>query len=112
MSEASSVSPIFSSRRASRASEVIPRALAVALIILEGERYNSITPTDCVSELLSGKGSTNPTGSNQIDEARATHNKIVNWVKASIVKSSKKDKRADTLGFFIKTAIVGDLLLQ
>ena len=36
-------------RRASRASEVTPRGLALALFILEGERYNAITPTDCIS---------------------------------------------------------------
>lgn len=96
-----SLSPL-SSRRASRASEIRPDGLAMALLFLESEKYNAITPTDCISSLLYESQS----GPNEVTEASETHNKIVHWVKSSVIRSSRKAVRADTLTFFIKTAMV------
>lgn len=83
-----------------RVSEISPTALAIALTVLEGGKYKAITATDCISHLLGGDGV------NNVAEARATNNKIVNWVKKSIIRSDRMENRGDTLRFFVNTAAV------
>ncbi|THH08540.1 hypothetical protein EW145_g2641 [Phellinidium pouzarii] len=91
-------------RKSARASDITPLGLAFALLFLEGEKYRAITATDCVSYLLHKGGTYKIAEANEVAEARATNNKIVNWVKKSIVKSDRMENRGDTLRFFVNTA--------
>ncbi|KAI5124038.1 hypothetical protein M0805_003867 [Coniferiporia weirii] len=87
-----------------RTSDISPLDLAVALSELEGEKYKAITATDCISYLLHKDGPSNVAEANLVAEARATNNKIVSWVKKSVIKSDRMENRGDTLRFFVNTA--------
>ncbi|KAH8108481.1 ras guanine nucleotide exchange factor domain-containing protein [Phellopilus nigrolimitatus] len=91
-------------KRSVRASDIKPMDLAIALTVLEGSKYKSITATDCVSYLLHKDGPPKLFETNKVAEARATNNKIVNWVKKSVIKSDRMENRGDTLRFFVNTA--------
>ncbi|KLO12025.1 kinase-like protein [Schizopora paradoxa] len=84
--------------RSIRQSEIEPDKLAFAMMLLEGNIYKRITPTDCVLYLMDQDSPTS------IFHARILNNKIVNWVKRAILLPDQTSDRADTLRFFINTA--------
>lgn len=76
-----------------------PRDLAIGLTLMEGDLYNAILPTDYLVHLRR-RPATN------VDTASAMNNKIILWVKKSILHYDKLENRADVLRFFINTAQV------
>lgn len=94
------------SKHSVRASEITPTGLAIALTVLEGGNYKAITASDCISYLLYKDGPPELANANKVAEARATNNKIVNWVKRSMLRSDTMQNRGDTLRFFVNTASV------
>lgn len=82
-----------------------PHDLACALFILEGEKYTSILPADCISHLRG------ESGNNNIKLASDTNNKIINWVKQGILRQDDLDTRTQVLKFFVNTAEVFRFLI-
>ncbi|KAG6909463.1 hypothetical protein DXG01_000448 [Tephrocybe rancida] len=91
--------PLSPGRRIPRTSEITPNDLAVALTLLEGDRYRAILPTDYIAHL-----SKQPR-SNNVQAAYLTNNKIVLWVKQSLLHYDTIDARAQVLKFFVNTAV-------
>lgn len=89
-----------SGKKTIRPSEITPNQLAVALTLLEGEKYKSVTPSDYLAHL--GR---HP-GHNNIEGVYTTNNKITLWVKDTILRCGDTSTRASTLKFFIETATV------
>lgn len=79
----------------------MPRDLAIALTLLEGDRYKAILPTDYIAHL---KKQARP---NNVEAAYLANNKIVLWVKQSVLHYDTIDSRAQVLKFFVNTALVG-----
>jgi son of sevenless len=77
-----------------------PRDLAVALTVLEGERYNCLLSADYIDHLL------RPSTSEHIIAACTTNNKIIFWVKRSMLLPEKFEHRAEVFKFFLNTAVV------
>lgn len=99
---ASHTSPILLSpgRKIPRTADILPRDLAIALALLEGDRYKAILPADYIAHLRRDPWP------NNIDAASITNNKIVLWVKKSILHYDRIESRAQVLKFFINTAQV------
>lgn len=77
-----------------KAADVTPSALADALSLLEGGIYSKITPADCVAHLLQLPSTEN------ISAATVANNRIVNWVKKSVLRSNDVDARCSVYKFF------------
>lgn len=93
-------SPLSPGRRMLKASEIKPQDLAIALTLLEGDKYKVLVPSDYIAHLRRHPGYNNVQG------AYTVNNKIVFWVKDSILHYDRVDQRADVLKFFIHTAQV------
>jgi son of sevenless-like protein len=95
------MSPTLSpSRKLLQDSDIAPRHLAIALTLLEGDKYKAIVPSDYTA--LLGK---HP-GSNGVKVACSVNNKIVLWVKQSVLHCDTAQSRAQCLEFFLNTAQV------
>ncbi|KAJ7135013.1 ras guanine nucleotide exchange factor domain-containing protein [Mycena crocata] len=94
----SSVTP--SSTKIPRTADILPRDLAIALTLLEGDRYGSIRPADYLSHLRK----IDMEGPNNVDAASTENNKIILWVKKSVLTPSRVETRAEVLKFFVNTA--------
>jgi len=93
------MSPTLSpSRKLLQDSDIAPRHLAIALTLLEGDKYKAIVPSDYTA--LLGK---HP-GSNGVKVACSVNNKIVLWVKQSVLHCDTAQSRAQCLEFFLNTA--------
>lgn len=79
-------------------------ALAFALKLLEARSYFNISQADCVSWML------DPEAPNALSEACAVNNKIVNWVRRSVLSGRDDTRRSQYLLFFIETAQVRTFL--
>jgi hypothetical protein len=77
-----------------------PRDLAIALVILEGDKYTRILLGDCISHLQQ------QSGKNNIQAAYETNNRIVNWVKQGVLRVDDLENRSEVLKFFVHTAEV------
>jgi len=67
--------------------------------MLEGDNYTRIIPGDCISHFG------HPSEKNMnIEAACETNRKIVNWVKVHVLRYNDLERRADCLGFFVRTA--------
>lgn len=77
-----------------------PCELAIALLVLEGDRFNSILPADCITHIRDQSAKTS------IKVASDTNNKIINWVKRGILRQDDYERRSQVLKFFILTAEV------
>jgi len=87
-------------RRIPKTSEILPHDLAIALTLLEGDRYECILPTDYIAHLRHHQGP------NNVDCARVVNNKIDFWVKKSILHYNNIESRGNVLKFFVNTAQV------
>ncbi|KZV65841.1 ras GEF [Peniophora sp. CONT] len=81
-----------------RASDILPLELAVALTVLEGTLFSQITHFDCLAQLQ------RLAGARRVERAVGASNRIMNWVKKSILRSDSPDIRADVYKFFINVA--------
>jgi son of sevenless len=113
-----------------------PKHLAIALTILEGDRYKRILPGECVAYLrrqfdqteldstqrpaFKAKHWVRPDLSsirrrrlinfqNNVDELRRTNNKIIFWVKDSVLRPNDVDTRIDRLRYFLLAAEVREM---
>ena len=77
-----------------------PGRLATALTIVEYTAYKSIGPSDCIQFLM------NCQGTNAVARACAINNKLVSWIKKSVLQASRLEKRVENLKFLINTAEV------
>ena len=87
-----------------KASEIKPQDLAIALSLLEGDQYKMLVPSDYIAHLRRHPGYNNVRG------AYTTNNRIVYWVKESILHYDRVDQRVDVLKFFIHTAQVRSMI--
>ncbi|KAG5341697.1 hypothetical protein C0989_007924 [Termitomyces sp. Mn162] len=74
-----------------------PADIAEQLTLIESDRYVKVTPKEC---LLYSKHTT----STNLAEFCSTHDKIVSWVKSTILTNEALGKRASTIEFWIKVA--------
>ncbi|KAJ7046529.1 ras guanine nucleotide exchange factor domain-containing protein [Mycena alexandri] len=88
--------------RIPRTADILPRDLAIALTLLEGDSYWSILPADYLSHL--NKVNDASKGPNRVNDASTENNKIVLWVKKSILTPSRVETRAEVFKFFVNTA--------
>ncbi|RXW17474.1 hypothetical protein EST38_g8391 [Candolleomyces aberdarensis] len=79
------------------ANEITPRCLAIALTLLEGDRYRQITPCDFLVKF-------DRLGYNNVDAACSANKKIILWIKRSLLHYDSRQSRAAALTFFIQTA--------
>lgn len=84
---------------------ITPHGLAVAMSLLEGDKFKLITPSDYLAHLCNHSGSTN------VDAAHAVNEKIVIWVKQSLVHYEALNPRVSVFKFFINTASVRSVYL-
>ena len=87
-----------------RPNEVTPRGLALALTILEGDKYKAILPYDYLANQC------HRPGFNRVDDAAFTNNQIIEWVKRSLLHWEALQQRADMVKFYLSTAQVNILL--
>ncbi|KAG6897953.1 hypothetical protein C0992_008343 [Termitomyces sp. T32_za158] len=76
-----------------------PADIAEQLTLMESERYVKVTPKEC---LLYNKHAT----TTNLAKFCSTHDKIVSWVKSSVLTHEALGKRASTIEFWIKVAEV------
>jgi len=98
------ISPILSpSRKLLQDPDITPHHLAIALTLLEGDKYKAIVPSDYIAHF--GKHS----GSNGVKVACSVNNKIILWVQQSVLHYDTAQSRAQRIGFFLNTAQVSRL---
>ncbi|KAF8079044.1 ras guanine nucleotide exchange factor domain-containing protein [Lyophyllum atratum] len=76
-----------------------PVDIAEQLTLLESKRYVKVTPQDCLRH-----GSKQASCESNLATFCSTHDKVVAWVKISILGHDALGKRADTIEFWIKVA--------
>ncbi|KDR72786.1 hypothetical protein GALMADRAFT_212816 [Galerina marginata CBS 339.88] len=86
-------------RKLLQASQIKPQDLAIALSLLEGDKYKPLVPSDYIGHLRRHPGY------NNIEGAYTTNIKIILWVKVSILHHDSAENRAAVLKFFIHTAM-------
>ncbi|KAJ7470512.1 ras guanine nucleotide exchange factor domain-containing protein [Mycena latifolia] len=87
-----------SSTKIPRTADILPRDLAIALALLEGDKYSSILPADYIRHLRKLEGP------NRVDAASVENNRIILWVKKSVLTPSRVETRAEVLKFFVNAA--------
>jgi hypothetical protein len=85
-----------------QASQIKPYDLAIALTLMEGDRYRVLGPPDYLAFLMKHPGH------HLVEDVYSTNNKIILWVKCSILHYEKADKRAEVFKFFINAAEVSE----
>ncbi|KAH9483782.1 Serine/threonine-protein kinase STY17 [Psilocybe cubensis] len=85
-------------RKLLSASQIKPLDLAIALTLLEGDKYKVLVPSDYIAQLRRHPGY------NNVEGVYTTNNKIILWVKDSILHFETAQDRASVLKFFIHTA--------
>ncbi|KAF8964088.1 ras guanine nucleotide exchange factor domain-containing protein [Flammula alnicola] len=90
--------PLSPGRRTLQASEIKPNDLAIALTLYEGDIYKDLVPSDYIAHLRRYPGY------NAVEGTYTTNNKIVFWVKDSILHYDGVEQRTEILKFFIHTA--------
>jgi len=97
---ASTPSLLSPGRKTVQAPQVKPNELAIALALLEGDKYKVLVPSDYIAHLRRHGGH------NNVEGAYTANNNIIFWVKDSVLHYDDVQKRADVLKFFIHTAVV------
>lgn len=93
-----SPSPLAVKSVRAKGEDVSARQLAIALTILEGQRYRNIRSSDCVLKFRE------PPVRNNIDIAYETSMRLHNWVKRSVLRPDYIFSRGSVVGFFFDTA--------
>ena len=94
------LSSAIGQHQASSPLDITPRQLAMALTVLEVERYQSLFPADYIRHLLQW------TYPDNIATAADNQSRISLWVKMSVLMPDQYPHRAEVLKFFINTALV------
>ncbi|KAG5639548.1 hypothetical protein H0H81_012219 [Sphagnurus paluster] len=76
-----------------------PIDVAEQLTLLEYRRYVRVTPQDCL-----GHSNRQASGESNLTTFCGTHDRVVSWVKVSILSHDGLGKRASTIEFWIKVA--------
>lgn len=92
--------PLSPGRKLLQASDINPRDLAIALTLLEGDKYKAIVPSDYIAHLR------RHSGFNSVEVACSVNNKIILWVKQSVLHYETAELRTSVLKFFLNTAHV------
>lgn len=79
---------------------IVPKDLAIALLMLQSDKYTRILPSDYISHLQ------RPEVNNNIQDAYRTNGQIINWVADSILRCDDLEDRKNLLKFFVLTAQV------
>lgn len=82
------------------ARNVTPSGLAIALTLLEGDKYKAIKPCDYLANQCGRPGF------DSVAEAASTNARIIQWTKQSLLHYDGFQQRAAVLKFFISTAQV------
>lgn len=83
-----------------QANEITPRGLAIALTLLEGDKYEAILPCDYLSNQCGRLGV------DKVNDAAMTNNKVIQWTKQTLLHYDGFQQRAAVLKFYIHTAQV------
>lgn len=83
-----------------KGNEVTPAGLAIALTLLEGDKYKAIMPCDYIANQCGRPGF------DKVAEAVSTNNQIIQWTKQSLLHYDGFQQRAGVLKFYINTAQV------
>ncbi|KAJ2918084.1 hypothetical protein MD484_g2342, partial [Candolleomyces efflorescens] len=78
--------------------DVTPQGLALALTLLEGDKFRLISPSDYLAHLCGRSERTN------VDAAMSVNGKIKLWVQQNIVHFDALDPRVSVMTFYINTA--------
>ncbi|KAF5324648.1 hypothetical protein D9611_004380 [Ephemerocybe angulata] len=90
--------PLSPGRRIMTADEITPQGLAIALTLLEGDKFKAIMPCDYLANQC------RKPGFNNVDAACSVNSKIITWIKQSLLHYDALQARASVLKFFINTA--------
>ncbi|KAL0947206.1 hypothetical protein HGRIS_013323 [Hohenbuehelia grisea] len=94
-----SASPLLSPRRKiPRTSDLVPRDVAIAMTLLEGDKFVQILPAGYIGYLRKS------TDAYCVDTALAINAQITYWVKRSILRCDAIKDRCEALKFFVNTA--------
>ncbi|KAF8921531.1 kinase-like domain-containing protein [Mucidula mucida] len=85
-------------RKVPRSDTIMPENLAVALTLLEVDRFKAILPTDYLQHTIVS------TSAGKVNTALATSARIQLWIKKSILHSDEQDGRVEVLKFFVLAA--------
>jgi son of sevenless-like protein len=80
--------------------EITPQGLALALTLLEGDKYKAILPCDYLANQC------RRSGFNGVDDAASTNNRIIEWIKQSLLHWDALQQRAGVVKFYLSTAQV------
>ena len=72
---------------------------AIALTLMEGDKYRAFLPADYILHLRRETG-------NRVEAAKKVNKEIQLWVQHSIIRTPRLDERTRTLVFFVNTGQV------
>ncbi|RXW17394.1 hypothetical protein EST38_g8463, partial [Candolleomyces aberdarensis] len=78
--------------------DITPQSLALALTLLEGDKFRQISPSDYLVHLCGRPEHTN------VEAASSVNEKVVLWVKQSLLHYEALNPRVALMRFFINTA--------
>jgi hypothetical protein len=87
-----------------------PRDLAIALLILDRDKYTGILPADYISYIKFQQ----PSEENGVSDVFKTNRKVTYWIKRVVLSCDQLEKRIELLNFFVDTAKVtghGDVVI-
>lgn len=79
-----------------RSSEMQPKHLAIALTLMEGDKYRAILPADYILHLRRETR-------NRVEAAKKVNKAIQLWVQHVVILTPRLDERTRTLVFFVNT---------
>lgn len=83
------------------AKNITPHGLALAMTLLEGDKFKQITPCDYLAYLCERPEYTS------VEAADTVNRKIITWVKKCLLNNEALNPRVTLMKFFIDTAEVG-----
>jgi len=98
--------PLSPNRRIVQPSQINPNELAIALSLLEGDKYKVLVPFDYLAYLKKAAGH------NNIEGTYTTNKEIILWVKDSVLRHDTVEKRVDVINYFINTAQVSQTYIK
>ncbi|KAK0210526.1 kinase-like domain-containing protein [Desarmillaria ectypa] len=79
-----------------RSSDMQPKHLAIALTLMEGDKYRAILPADYILHLK-------PETANRVEAAKKVNKAIQLWVQRAIIYPTRLDESSRVLVFFVNT---------
>ena len=94
---------LLPSRKLLQDSDIAPHHLAIALTLLEGDKYKAIFPSNYIAHFRKHPGS------NGVKVTCTVNNQIILWVKQSVLHYDKAKLWVQHIEFFLKTEQVSRL---